>query len=142
LLVTKTMHWLVRLATVLALCSITACAEYQGEQFDPVVTAREVEEVDELPPGYTIIGVVSADTEHDASTLIGELWCQSERRLRRRMRREAAAAGGELLVDVECSYEEEEVQLVEYDEYGNETVVDELNCWRECVADVARQTGT
>lgn len=119
---------------------VAGCADYEGDIYDQVVRGREVKLMSSLPAGYHITGRVSADGTYTgaADGAGAELWCYAEKRLKRRMRREAAQNGGELLIGFDCFHEESErlgITVVDGE------VIDEVkvDCETLCFADVARQ---
>jgi hypothetical protein len=132
------------LALVATLSSLaTACADFDGESFDPVVEADEVEVRDELPEGYRWIGGVDADAEHtvDGNSLVEiDLWCDVDTRLLRRMKRVAARNGGELLFDVECERERWLDDSPAADDPETWDVETALTCSTWCTAEVARRS--
>jgi hypothetical protein len=132
------------LALVAALSSLaTACSDFDGESFDPVVEADEVQVEDELPEGYRWIGGVDADAEHtvDGNSIVEvELWCEVDARLLRRMKRVAARNGGELLFDVVCEHDRILDDSVFADDPSTWRVETVLTCSTWCTAEVARRS--
>ena len=93
-----------------------------------------------LPQGYFLIGEVEAEdstTLTDPTDLDYQLYCEVDDLLLRRMKRAAARNGGEMLVGVECFYEDiEDVYTVFDSGWVYEQV--ELTCSTYCWAEVAR----
>jgi hypothetical protein len=126
-----------------ALLWAPACADFEGDRHDAVVTGRNVELRDELPEGYIIIGEVSADEENtvDGSSAVDRsLWCDLDDRIIRQMKRVAARNGGELLIAAVCESDEFEDVSPEYDDPDTWQVETSLTCWTECFAEVARSS--
>ncbi len=130
------------LALVAALFA-PACADFDGESFDPVVRGDEVEVHDELPEGYRWIGGVDAEAEHtvDGDSVVEvDLWCDVDDRLLRRMKRVAARNGGELLFDVTCEHD----RYLDDSEFADDPdtweIETALTCSTWCTAEVGRRT--
>lgn len=127
---------------MLAFSMMCGCTgDYDGEVFERVVSASNVEVRDRVPDGFRVIGDVYDfdESEVDGSRAIARtLWCQPDRRLLRRMKRAAARNGGELLIDFQCAHEQEEDLDPIHDDPETSRVETELYCFTECTALVAR----
>lgn len=119
-----------------------ACSSgFEGESYERVVSSLEVKVEDSLPDGYRIIGSVFSETENVINgNSIAEraLWCGVDNRMLRRMKRQAARNGGELLIEFECFHDESHDTSSEHDDPDTNRVETELTCSTACYADVAR----
>ncbi|MEM6294648.1 MAG: hypothetical protein AAGA54_25460 [Myxococcota bacterium] len=124
-----------RLLTVLpCLLFATACSSYEGEIYPQVAKTREVRMEQTMPAGYRSIGVASGQASCCETSTFSEPDCSPEHRALRRVRRAAARAGGEALVDVWCHSEVSRDEW--YDDEDGWTY--EVSVFTDCQAEVAR----
>ena len=108
----KSLGWVVPLLTAAVGCGPTSrgAVSFDGRGRPRLVAPDQIEEVQEVPAGYRVLGHASAScTLTSGARELRGAWLSdvdcSDSRLRAAVRERAAAAGGELLVGLVCKSE-------------------------------------